>query len=383
LSRQRFIDGGTTQTGLTGSVADPYATIAQFTAARGNASVADASSNFVGWLTPALNGYTEDVAFPAYASTELRADSVPLNSGTGTFVTGNVTWVNIAGAFAAAPTASVVMHNVGITGNFTVTDDVNAPTSSVIFGGDEMEQTSATIGGTFTSDTCTKLELVSFLNTVIAGGINAGTGSGTSPSVVISNSICAGPVTAGLLKARDTVFATDSITLSTPGVALFLGCQFQSEATLLTCFAGATFDGVSWANFVSVGATRSAGTIVLVLGGYNNGSVEGAALTGASTSVSLNGTGATAGFTGSDSGNHYTCNSATPTSVTLLTGGGEFPGDTIRITKRNLGANALAVINGGSGAGTVGTVPANARGSVLARFDGTNWVFVEGGSMLA
>jgi hypothetical protein len=352
-------------------------------AARGNASVADASANFVGWLTPALNGYAEDVAFPAYATTELRADSIPLAPGTGTVITGNVTWVNVAGAFVASPSANVTMHNIAVTGDFTVTDDGGAPVSSLVFSGDELDQASATIGGTFVSNTATRLAAISFLNAVVADGINAGNAPGTSPSVVITNSICAGPLTAGILRASNTTFSSASITLSTPGVAAFLNCRFQATAPLLTCFAGAVFDGASWASFSQVGGTRAAGTIVLVQGGYSNGAVEGADLTGASTNVSLNGTGATAGFTGSDSGNHYTCRSGTPTSVTLLVGGGELAGDTLRITKANLGANVLAVINGGPGAGTIGTIPTNARGSVLARFNGTNWIFVDGGSMLA
>lgn len=382
LSRQRFIDGGTVVPGQTGSVAEPYATIAAFIASRGNASVADATANYVGWLMPALDGYTEDVAFPPYASTELRADSISTSRGTA--ITGGATWVNMAGAFAASPSANVVMHNIAISGDFTVTDDIGAPTSTVIFSGDELDQASAVIGGGFISNTCVKLTAITFLHASILDGLNAGNSAGTSPSVVISSSICAGDVTAGFLRASDTLFISPTITTSSPGTAAFFNCQFQpSEPPLLTCFGGATFDGSSWANFIASGGARSVGTRVLVQGGNSNGSVEGAALTGASTNVSLNGTGATVGFTGSDSGNHYTCSSATPTTVTLLVGGGELPGDTMRITKANLGANVLAIVNGGPGAGTLGTIPTLARGSVLARFNGTNWVFVEGGSMLA
>jgi hypothetical protein len=122
---------------------------------------------------------------------------------------------------------------------------------------------------------------------------------------------------------------------------------------------------------------------VLVVGGYSGASVEGAALAAASTSVSLNGTGATAGFTGENSGNHYSTASVTPTSVTLLTGGGELEGDTLLISRTASVAADLAVVNGGVGAGTIGTIPTGTRGFVLARFDGTNWVFAEGGSLAA
>jgi hypothetical protein len=121
---------------------------------------------------------------------------------------------------------------------------------------------------------------------------------------------------------------------------------------------------------------------VLVVGGYLAGAVEGAALAAASTSVALNGTGATAGFTGSNSGNHYATASVTPTTVTLLTAGA-LVGDTMMITRTAVVAANLAVVNGGAGAGTIGTIPTGTKGFVLARFDGTNWVFTSGGSLAA
>jgi hypothetical protein len=79
--------------------------------------------------------------------------------------------------------------------------------------------------------------------------------------------------------------------------------------------------------------------------------------------------------------NHYSTSNGTPTTVTLKTGGGELPGDTILITKTDLGANVLAVKN--NAAVTIGTIPTNERGFVLARFNGSDWVFAEGGSLSA
>jgi hypothetical protein len=376
LSRQRFIDGDTSQAGLNGAASEPFKTIAQFMAARANVSVPDATANFVGWLMPALGGYVTDIAFPPYASTELRADSISIIGGTA--VTGNVTWANIAGAHAATE-AVVGMHNIRVSGDFTVTDDVGAPASIVVFGGDEVRDLSAFIGGTFNSSTCTKLGLAAFEGATV-GAINTGTAL-TSAGVLFLESVCNGTIAAQGITAIDSDIGASTITLNaTVGVAQFVGCRFSS-APLLTALNGAFFDGPSWQSFMEAGGTRAAGTAVLVVGGYNGGSVEGAALTGASTNVSLNGTGATAGFTGNNSGNHYSTSNGTPTTVTLKTGGGELVGDTILITKTDIGANILAVKN--NAAVTIGTIPTLSRGFVLARFNGSDWVFAEGGSMLA
>lgn len=374
LSRQRFIDGDTVQTGLNGSAAQPFKTIAQFIASRGNASIADATANYVGWVMPALNGYTESVAFPPYASTELRADSVSVISGT--TVTGNVTWANVAGTFAAT-VALAALHNVTVVGNVTVTDDGGAPSSAFIFSGDELGGLPQ-ITGSFTSSASAHLVSASFTNALISGAVNAGTGA-SNATVNFVHSTCVGDVSANGLSATDSIFTSAAITMSTLGPALFKNCQFSGGPITLTCLAGARFDGPSWMSFVENGFTRAAGTIVLVTGGYNGGSVEGAALTGASTDVSLNGTGATAGFTGENSGNHYTTSNGTPTTVTLKTGGGELVGDTILITKTDTGANAVAVKN--NAAATIGTITANNRGFVLARYNGSDWVFVAGGAL--
>lgn len=381
LTRQRFIDGGTTQLGLDGSVANPFKTIAEFTASRTNVSVADATANYVGWLMPAIGGYVENIAFPPYASTEVRADSLA-NSVVGVNVTGNVTWANVAGAFAAT-VAGVSLHNVSVSGNITVTDDAGAPGSIFSISGDEVGHQAVTVGGVFDSSTTTHLVFATFTDINIAG-ITAGTGA-SSAIVLIFSTTCTGAITARSLVVEDSIISSSAIT--TREAAAFTNCSFSAGSnTVLTVPGGAAFDGLSWVTFIEAGGTRApgdAGTTVLVYGGYLGSPVEGAALTGAATNVSLNGTGASVGFQGANSGNHYTTSNGTPTSVTLLTGGGELAGDTMRITKTDLGANALAVINGGGGGGTIGTIPANNRGSVLARFNGTNWIFVDGGALAA
>ncbi len=380
LSRQRFIDGGTTTTGSTGAASEPFKTIAAFIASRGNASVADATANYVGWVMPSLNGYAEAVAFPPYASTELRADSVSVISGT--VITGNMTWPNVGGAHAATVAVAAV-HNLTVVGNITVTDEPGAPQSTFIFGGDELGDGSAQITGDFISSATTRLATASFTNALISGNINAGTGA-TSAGISLIQSTCEGDISSNGLSAIDSVLTSSAITMSATGSAAFRNCQFTGGPIALTCLAGAHFDGPSWMGFVENGFTRTAGTIVLVIGGYSGGSVEGAALptTGVNTDVSLDGTGATAGYTGEHSGNHYTSTglAADGASVTLKTGGA-LTGDTILITKTDLAAHDLAVKN--SAGVLIATIVSSLRGFVLARFDGAEWVYAEGGSQAA
>ena len=376
LSRQRFIDGNTTQTGLNGAAGAPFKTIAQFTASRGDASIADATANYVGWLMPALLGYVETVVFPKRVSTELRADSYSGVAGSGTTITGNVTWANTGVGGPVASSAYVVMHNVSVSGTITVTDDGAAPGTHFVFSGDELYGTSATLN-TFDASGATSLQSVLFENATVIELI-AGTAA-----LSVTNSQCtgAGQVSAAAMVAIDSIFNVGDISMGS-GPAVFTSCQFSlGSIPTLTCSFGATFDGPSWRSFVEAGGTRAVGTIVLVVGGYNGAAVEGAALPNTAVSVSLNGTGATAGFTGEHSGNHYSSSGITASRiVTLLTGGGELTGDTILITRTDLAAFTL-VIHNNAGA-TIATIPASSRGFVLAQFNGSDWVFTEGGSLI-
>jgi hypothetical protein len=330
---------------------------------------------------PALNGYTEEVSLPPYASTELRADSLGLIPGSGTVITGNVTWNNVAGANAAVA-ALVSLHNLSFTGGFTVTDDVNAPSSFVAFGGDE-SGTSVSLAS-FDSHTTTKLVQATFLNASI-GGILAGTAD-TNADVVLHNSTCSTVLTANGLQAFESNLSCDNISINANNTAAFFDCRFAvGTTTTLTSLGGSVFDGPSWQSFVESGGIRAVGTTVLVEGGYSGAGVDGAALptTGTNTNVSLNGTGATAGYTGEHSGNHYSSLglAADGASVTIKNGGGEREGDTILITKKDLVAHALAVKDTNST--LIATIPSGSRGFVLAQFTGGAWVLAQCGALAA
>ena len=379
LSRQRFIDGGTTAPGPGAAIA-PFKTIADFIASRPiGISAQDSVANYVGWLMPSLNGYTEDVSFPPYVATELRADAFSLALAGGTTITGNLTWNN-AGGSAPGAVAFLVLHNISCTGDLTITDDSGAPPSGVLLTGDE-EASGSTSIGTIDSSATTKLSEIVIFNATIRDELNAGA-TANSAVVVCENAVIDGDVSAQSLGSVNSRFDVGAITLF--GEATFFTSEFSlSSNTLLTCPLS-LFDGSSWASFVSAGGTRDVGSVVLTVGGANGALVEGANLTDADVSVSLNGTGATAGFTGENSGNHYSSSVTLGgnRAVTLKTGGGESVGDTMLITRTSIAdAHTLAVKNN---AGTViGTIPNSSRGFVLARYNGSDWVFVEGGSLAA
>lgn len=375
LSRQRFIDGGTVQGGLTGAAVAPFKTIAQFMAARGNSSVEDAQTNYVGWVTPfEPAGYVENVSFVPYASTELRAPAE--GSINGVAIVGNVQWANIAGA--NTPGAAVVaLHNIGIApgGSFTVTDDVGAPPSSVVISSD---------GGAvqipeFDSSTTVNLASVLF-RAVGVGPVTAGSAS-DSAAVSFLNALVNGDVSAFSIGAENTLFGGLVSTIEVNDNASFTNCRFTVGSNpVLTAPNGAVFDGLSWNSFVEAGGTKAAGTVVLVIGGYDGAAVNGASPTAASTDLAINGIGATAGFT--DGGNRYRIISSTPTLIRLLLSGG-LPGDTMVIIKGTTAPNAIAVQTelGGGGFTSIVTLPASQLGFLVVRFTTAGWIFEQGGSL--
>lgn len=378
LSRQKFIDGDTTQTGLNGSIASPFKTIAQFMASRGNVSAQDATAPYVGWLMPTLNGYTEDVFFPPYASTELRGECFSGENGAGTFITGNVTLNNVAGAFAGEDPA-VVMHNISMTGTFTVTDDVGAPGSNVIFGGDEVMRGNVFMFGGFVSNTTTNFGSATFSNAAVAS-IDCGSAVNSASALLLSSQV--GPVIARQVAAFETVFS-GNITVN--DTARFTNCTFQpGTAPVVTAPNGSFFDGPSWQSFTEANGSRDVATFALVVGGYSGGAVQGAFLTAAASpiDVTLNGTNASVGFTGAQSGNFYSAAGLLgAVVVNLKLGGGELLGDTLLISKPDLAAQTVTVQD--SVGNVIGVIPSGERGFVLARFNGGDWVFLEGGSLAA
>lgn len=383
LSRQRFIDGGTTAPGP-GVAISPFKTIADFIASRPlGVSGQDSTANYVGWLMPALNGYTEDLSFPPYVSTELRADAFSLASagGGGTVVIGNMVWANSGGSDAGQG-AFLVLHNISCTGDLTVTDDVGAPPSAVIFSGDELADAGSSIG-TFSSSFATNLSEVFFINTTVRDLLNAGASS-TSPNVACFGCAIGGNISGKNISAILCSISCDTIVSFDE--ATFFQTEFGLSTNPVITSPFSTFDGPSYASFVNAGGTRAIGSVVCTNGGADGALVEGANLpTGAvSTNVSFDGIGATAGFTGENCGNHYSSSGLVGNGdVVMLPGVAAVTGDTMVITKKDLAAHTLTVHNGGGAPGVLAVIPSGSRGFVKARYDGTNFVLVEAGSLAA
>lgn len=57
-------------------------------------------------------------------------------------------------------------------------------------------------------------------------------------------------------------------------------------------------------------------------------------------------------------------------------------GDEIEITRLDVGAFTVAIVNGGAGGGTLATLPISARSYIACRFDGSNWRQVRSGLAL-
>lgn len=387
LSRYRYIDGGTStpaaqQNGASGT---PFSTIAAFMTAIGvGVSAADSQATFLGKPTPALNGYTENVTFPSRRNTELRADSIGLPQGA-LLVTGNLVWANTAAAGGVAPTtlAGVITHNILFSGTGTFTDD-GLVLSAISITGDELINGPG-ITGAVTATGSTAIVSFNVINSALASSFTSTATATGAILQVVAGTVTGNVVAKNVTGANGALFGGNiTVASNANGGAPIFNLTSFTNATTLTGGAGtiAKFDSVSWFSFLRNGGVLSS-CIALVQGGYSGGPVVGAALNAANgingnVSVGLNGTGASAAFT--TGGNWYTVPAATLTgnrTVTLLTGAGELKGDTILITRVDATANTLTVANGGGGGGNVAVLPISVKGSVLAEFDGTNWVLAE------
>jgi hypothetical protein len=384
LTRYRFIDGGTVQAGLNGSVAEPFKTIAEFMASRSNASVADATAAYVGILTPALNGYAENVVFPPYASTELRANN--LSFADGSAIAGTVSIPNVGGAHAAAE-AVFVLHNIFATGALTYTDDGGAPTSLLILSGDEAYAASS-LFASIDTHTSAHLTEVTLVNVGVTGNVNCGVGSANASLEAASSSFSSSAITAKSAGFQDCGFSDGTVfTVSGGGSNLvFTGCAFEGDTapSLVGSSLGAiaVFDGPSWRSFLEASGAIGANMVVLVVGGYGGGPVQGIPIGDVSATLSLDGTGA--GGTWATGGNVYFQNTAITANRTIqfLKGGGEQVGDTMRVVRTVVDASGDHLTFEDDTGATIGTLAAANRGYFEVRYNGTHWVMTGGGGGL-
>jgi len=374
LSRTAFIDGGRTG-GQDGSIAEPFQTIQGWlnTISPTGSSVADNSAMELGLIAPCLNGYTENPVLPAYRNVELRAvyNALP---GAPFELTGGLTWHNsVAGGGAHAPAlATLSLHNLSVSGGFVVTDDV--VNSQIFLSGDS---TGAAMGGLLDLSAATKVLQVVAQDYSLLGGLTSVTGVAGAQVAVVDAQI-SGAVTCKAFISDGASVSSMAIDIGAAAqAATFVGTSFTAATTITGLGgSGVLFDGPSWLSLLESGGTVAT-SFVLVVGGFFGAPVEGAALAdnvAHALTLSLNGTGATAGYT--RGGNHYTLpvgNVIGADLVLTLGVGGALPGDGIRITRNEI-ASGHALVVKDDAATVLATIPANNRGFVDALFNGVHFV---------
>lgn len=405
LTRQSNVDPLTSTPGAiaSGSQSAPYASLTAWITAASvfpvpASSADDANTVQMAIVSPApASAFAADaaIAIPPYRNVYIRSEQATQSSSNqGNQLVSAITWNNSHYAGAVAPAAASLTLDgtlFAAGSSLTIIDDgsVNAILSLVgnngtyslggqgFFG--NITATGATaLGSAFFIGvnllTCT-LDAPNTILTFDGCRYLSGTGVTGANFIDAINSEFLVPINAGNGSFFNCDFTSSAITF-TGGAVSFSACTFFAACVVTA--ATASFDSVSWASLMERGGSV-VGT-ALVVGGFNGGAgaVEGAALTNANVSVSLNGGGATAGFTGG--GNHYTLLAATLTgahTVKLGTGGAE-NGDTLCITRQDVTANTYQVLDD-TGA-NLGTLPVLSKGFVIARYNGTHWVFMSGGS---
>lgn len=408
LKRTRWVDGDTTTPApsANGAAGAPYKTIsaalhdlAALPAPPSNA--ADGQTSFSLLVSPAASGpgYVENLVIPAGRCLEIRSLIHPNLDDHGATLTGTVAWAN--GAVADQATiASLTFTGMKVTGTITVTDGVGSSDSFLQVLGDigqgpptdqedfncgcgNIDTTGAALlflirlAGVTVSGTIDGAATVSAENCTFLGAIGSVTPVDAFGPV---GCIIAGNVSSSANQSCVDCQFSGTTAITAGGSIGFENCTFSSA--LLVTSASISFDGPSYRSFLEAGGTCS--TIPLIIGGYQGAAAEGAALTDANVQVSLDGTDATAGFTGG--GNHYTFTATLATTSRTVRalaplGGGQQPGDTIGFTIINTNEGGFNY-NVADDVGThQTTIPAGMRGFCILEFNGTHWVFREAGQV--
>jgi len=365
LVRTKWIDGDTTTPAASanGSVGNPFASVsAALTAIGVPTSASDANQTMTLLISPAtVAAYTESPAFPAFRNLKLWSTGGVMGQ-IGLLITGSPTWANAAGGGAVAgTTASLSLHDVSISGSVTITDDGSVPGFFLLSGSDEGRFNSPAPGvvGSIVATGATNLNRITIAGAAVGTNITS-TASATGALVTVDNGSVLGSITCKSLTATRSVLNGTAFAFNPGSTSTIFQCTF-ANATAITAGAGSTlvFDGPSWQSFREAGGTIVSG-VVLVVGGSQGAFVDGGNMGDASINVSLNGTGASPGFT--TGGNFYHADTAFGASRTFkaLTGGGEKTGDTIRLSRVNNAAQTLVVQN--NAATTLATLPASQRG---------------------
>jgi hypothetical protein len=335
-------------------------------------SPGDADTLELGRILPGT--YTENLVVPAYRHIEIAAENLPQ------VITGNVTWKNVAGRGAAAPSqfAVLALRNLDVTGNLTVADD--ATVLSYVFIADDYNGNNALHGpsvqGNVDLTGATLCGSVDLIHGYVEGNITSRADK-TGASVWTYGAEIDGNVTAQYIGLEDTYLYGSRFTVRTDVENGFYcnGCRFGGTAPTIT--GQALFDAPSWASFRRAGGSMAAGSNARVIGGFSGGAVRGADYVDISstTVVSLSGGGASSVYT--SGGNWYTVPAATlgGDRTIELSHQGALYGDTLKITRLDTTLHALTVQD--EGGTPLVVMPGLAAHSSLFQFDGAHFVVVD------
>lgn len=441
MARVRYVDGDVA--GVTGangasvvggSSGGPFASLSALFASVGvSTSVADANTNLTAYLAPAKSGYADAPVVPSYRSVSING--LQTNAAfVGPLPSLQINAVAGDGAVPGTGGQIVALGSIEVAGAVDVNSDGSGPGVQLILDG-------AAIGSLDgSSEGFTGLLILNSDNAVIGQTLCQNAGINVEGSVFFGSDVSCQSVQqfGGEFVCLGTFTAADSIVLFTEspfstfggnvqcdsdfnslfgaliGAVTWHNTNTQGGTTFETChFNGTTFndaniafrnctfdlgstpvftntagyvlrfDAASLASLYDTGAfglTFPSDVVVMVDGGFRGGPIEQPTLMGDQDySFSLNGSGATAGFT--SGANLFRVDPATalsaPRSVNLLAGGAEV-GDTIRVSAPvfNAGGHGYTIIdNHGQPMGQIsGLVPQSQE----CMWDGSTWVPIEG-----
>lgn len=388
LTRYRYIDGAVAApiAQQNGSESTPFASIAAWLTAIGvSTSGVDGQTFQKALLCPVAvaGGYTENPAIPAYRNILLESAAKEVVAG----ITGSITWANVAGGGAVAPTNNALLQLDGIklSGGITVTDDGSVNATLAISQYSRFATTN--VGGTITATGATALTVISIRGATVAAIVS--TANVTGAALLYGSGAAIGNITAKNIGSGLTItnaisggarFTGSVYTVASGQPAIFFQSRFGITNPVVSGGLQAIFDGPTWASFVEAGGSVTSPMVAIVQGGYLQGVVPGAALTNADLTLSLDGTGATVGFT--DGGNYYQDAAALLGANRIRTFGvgGAKKGDTICYSRRDLSANTVTLKDGA--AATLYVFPALTGGAAILRFDGAQFALHSVGNSL-
>jgi hypothetical protein len=410
LVRTRFVDAltATPSGSQNGATSTPYSSVPVWLAAPsvGTPGVPIASDDDAETYTTAIvSGAPADApgmaaspwTIPAYRNIEVRGlidQSWSASEGT-TFSDLAIHWSNADPHTFAPAVATLTLSRLNITGSLTLTDDGSLPsalnlvgtTGGAIAAQVENQGYQLALDSLGASDweflfvtNCMLLMTAWSSSETLTTSLYAEnaflTASESPPGVGLLDVFVTNSTVSGVEWTFDEGFfsatAIDSSTLDGDVLEFTGACTFGGVR--LVAPSTAYFDGPSWQSFLADSSNTRLNVVAIVIGGYTAAPVAGANITGASNiNLSIDGTGASVGFT--QGGNLYTVTSLTGNiQVSLLSGEGESPGDTLCVNRTDRSGFTVTVIDQASSA-TIAIL--QGPGQLIASSDGTNWAYQE------